>query len=198
MEGRPLEKDIEIEPANEQKLIARSRDGDTNAFGTLVAMHQEIALRVAHVVVRDHAEAEDVAQDAFIKAFAALDRFRAGSPFRPWLLRIVRNEAINRIRRRRRQERLALRVASEAVVASGDAASSPEAAAVLADEIRPVFRALDAISVRHRSVLIHRFVLGLSEEETATVLAIPRGTVKSRTARALAALRTELEGETDG
>lgn len=198
MEGRPLEKDIEIEPANEQKLIARSRDGDTNAFGTLVAMHQEIALRVAHVVVRDHAEAEDVAQDAFIKAFAALDRFRAGSPFRPWLLRIVRNEAINRIRRRRRQERLALRVASEAVVASGDAASSPEAAAVLADEIRPVFRALDAISVRHRSVLIHRFVLGLSEEETATVLAIPRGTVKSRTARALAALRAELEGETDG
>ncbi len=198
MEGRPLEKDIEIEPANEQKLIARSRDGDTNAFGTLVAMHQEIALRVAHVVVRDHAEAEDVAQDAFIKAFAALDRFRAGSPFRPWLLRIVRNEALNRIRRRRRQERLALRVASEAVVASGDAASSPEAAAVLADEIRPVFRALDAISVRHRSVLIHRFVLGLSEEETATVLAIPRGTVKSRTARALAALRTELEGETDG
>lgn len=198
MEGRPLEKDIEIEPANEQKLIARSRDGDTNAFGTLVAMHQEIALRVAHVVVRDHAEAEDVAQDAFIKAFAALDRFRAGSPFRPWLLRIVRNEALNRIRRRRRQERLALRVASEAVVASGDAASSPEAAAVLADEIRPVFRALDAISVRHRSVLIHRFVLGLSEEETATVLAIPRGTVKSRTARALAALRAELEGETDG
>jgi RNA polymerase sigma-70 factor (ECF subfamily) len=79
-------------------LIARSREGDGEAYGMLVARHQQVAFRTAYVVCGDAAEAQDAAQEAFLKAYAALPRFRAGAPFRPWLLRIVANEARNRRR----------------------------------------------------------------------------------------------------
>lgn len=115
MEGRPLE---------DRDLIARAKNGDKTAFGELVRVHQGMALRVAYLVLRDHAEAEDVTQDAFVKAYRSLHRFRAEEPFRPWLLKIVRNESLNRSRSRVRRERLAVRVANDPV--SGDAASSPE------------------------------------------------------------------------
>lgn len=182
MEGRPLD---------EQELIARSRDGDTGAFEQLVRIHQGIALRVAYLVVRDHGEAEDVTQEAFVKAFGSMGRFRPGSPLRPWLLRIVRNEALNRVRSRKRRERLAQRAGYDPV--SGDAVPSPEAVVTTEDLNRRVLDALDDLPERHRSVVAHRFLLDLSERETARVLGIPVGTVKSRTARALDKLRGQLD-----
>ena len=89
MEDRPLE---------EQELVERARSGDVGAYEQLVRRYQDLAVRVAHVVGGSAAEAQDAAQEAFVKAFAALGRFRAGAPFRPWLLRIVSNEAITRAR----------------------------------------------------------------------------------------------------
>ncbi|MDP9321875.1 MAG: siderophore-interacting protein, partial [Chloroflexota bacterium] len=76
--------------------MERARRGDQDAYGELVTRYQALAARVAYVITASPAEAEDVTQDAFVKAYYALDRFREGAPFRPWLLRIVANEAKNR------------------------------------------------------------------------------------------------------
>jgi RNA polymerase sigma factor (sigma-70 family) len=174
---------VEGRPLNEQDLIQRAKSGDVAAFEALVETHRQIASRVAFLVVGDQSEAEDVTQEAFVKAYHAMSRFRADASFRPWLLRIVRNEALNQRRRRGRQERLSLRLTHDPV--SGGAAPSPEATVMTAVERRTVLEAVDALPDRYRDVVIHRYLLGLSEAETAATLRIPAGTVKSRTARAL-------------
>ncbi len=150
-------------------------------------MHQPLALRVAYFVVRDHAEAADVTQDAFIKAYRSIRRFRTDAPLRPWLMRIVRNEALNRVRADRRRRRLELRVSGDP--ASGEAAPSPEADAMARDEQRRLLRHIDELPPRYRDVIAYRYLLGMSERETATALGLPPGTVKSRSARALDRLR---------
>ena len=181
MEGRPLD---------ERELIASAKNGDTRAFEQLVRIHQGIALRVAYLVVRDPSEAEDVTQDAFVKAYRSLDRFRAEAPFRPWLLRIVRNEALNQVRSTKRRETLALRAINDPV--SGDAAPSPEAEVMSEDESGRLLALIEDLPDRYRSVIVHRYLLGLSEEETSKILGLPTGTVKSRCSRALERLRSSL------
>jgi RNA polymerase sigma factor (sigma-70 family) len=174
---------VEGRPLNEQDLIQRAKNGDVAAFEALVQTHRQIALRVAFLVAGDQTEAEDVTQEAFVKAYHAMSRFRGDAPFRPWLLRIVRNEALNQRRRRGRQERLSLRLTHDPV--SGGAAPSPETMVMTAVERRTILEAVNALPDRYRDVVIHRYLLGLSEAETAATLRIPAGTVKSRTARAL-------------
>ncbi len=94
------------------------------AYEELVRLHQGIAFRTAYLVTRNAADAEEAAQDGFVKAYRALGRFRRGAPFRPWLLQIVGNEARNRGRSAGRRSALELRLAAEP---SGGAAPSPEA-----------------------------------------------------------------------
>jgi len=155
-----------------------------------VHRYQGIAFRTACLVAGNAADAEEAAQDAFVKAYRALGRFRTGAPFRPWLLKIVANEARNRRRSAGRRAGLTLRVAGTA--ASGDAAPSPEAA-VLTDERREeLLDAIGRLDDRDRDILVHRFLLELDEQETAEALGIRRGTVKSRTSRALERLRAEV------
>ena len=125
-----------------------------------------------------------------MKAFRALGRFHRGSPFRPWLLAIVANEARNRRRSAGRRDQLALRAAAE--VRPGDAASSPEAALLAAERRRRLLEAVNGLSDEHRLVLACRYFLELSEEETAAALDLRPGTVKSRLARALGRLREEV------
>jgi RNA polymerase sigma-70 factor (ECF subfamily) len=174
-------------------LIERSCNGDTEAFGTLVRIHQKAALRVAFLVVRDRAEAEDVTQEALVNAYKALGRFRADSPFRPWLLRIVRNEALNRIRGRKRREFYARQLFAESV--PGGAAPSPETILVVDSGRRAVLAAMERLPDKYRVVLYHRYLIDLSEAEVSEVLGIPKGTVKSRASRGLARLRGLLEAE---
>lgn len=183
---------VEGRPLDEAELIKRSIDGDTSAFEQLVLAHQGVALRVAYLVLRNHAEAEDVTQEAFVKAYRSLSGFRVGSPFRPWLFRIVRNEALNSIRGSRRRELREIKTSMDPV--SGDAAPSPETEALEAETRRLVLAALGELPLRFRQVLEHRFLLDLTEGETAAVLGIPAGTVKSRTARALKRMETAIEG----
>ena len=184
---------MESRPPDESTLVARARGGEAAAYEELVRMHQVIAFRVALVNTGDRADAEEAVQDAFVKAYRALGRFRSGAPFRPWLLRIVANEARNRRRAAGRRTGLALRVAG--TVASGDAAPSPEAA-VLSEERRDtLLAALGRLDERDRDVLVHRFLLELDEQETADALGVRRGTVKSRTSRALERLRAALPEE---
>lgn len=140
------------------------------------------------------AEAPDAVQDAFMKAYMALDRFRAEAPFRPWVLRIVANESKNRRRSSRRQERLTLQLAEDRP--SGDAAPSPEAVVLERTTRESLLAALSALPERDRLVVGYRYLVELSEEETAAVLGVRRGTVKSRLSRALARLRASLAEET--
>lgn len=174
-------------PPTEQEVVARAKRGDDDAFAQLVRPHEEIAFRTALIITRNAADAEDAAQEAVIKAFRALGRFRADAPFRPWLLAIVANEARNRRRSAGRRESLALRAATQAL--SGGAAPSPEGAVIAADDRARLLQAVEGLADAQRLVVSCRFFVGLNEEETAAVLGIRRGTVKSRLARALERLR---------
>jgi RNA polymerase sigma-70 factor, ECF subfamily len=182
---------VEGRPSGERELVLRAQRGDEHAFETLVRDHWEIAFRLAYVITRNATDAEDVAQDAVVKAWRALGRFRDSEPLRPWLLRIVANEARNRRRSAGRRAQLALRAEREQV--SGDAAPSPEDAVVAAEERRRLLRELDGLPERARLVLACRYLLDLSEAETATALGVRPGTVKSRAARGLERLR-EIHG----
>jgi len=176
---------VEGRPREEQELVLRAQRGDERAYEELVRAHQEIAFRVAYLITRNAADAEEASQDGFVKAWRALGRFRTAEPLRPWLLRIVANESRNRRRSAGRREHLAIR----AVASPGEAAPSPEEAAVGSDERRRLLAALDELPDQARLVLACRYLLGLSEDETASALGVRRGTVKSRSARALARLR---------
>ena len=156
-------------------------------------MHQAIAFRVALVNAGDPADAEEAVQDAFVKAYRALGRFRDGAPFRPWLLKIVANESRNRRRSAGRRAGLALRIAGTAT--PGDAAPSPEAAVLSHEQRSELLDALGRLDGRDRDILVHRFLLELDEQETAAALGLRRGTVKSRTSRALERLRGGLGEE---
>ena len=132
-------------------------------------------------------EADDVVQEAFVKAFRHLSRFRAGEPFGPWLLRIVANETRNLTRSRRRREALALRLGTAAP--EGTAQNGPADEVLAAERRARLVAAMNALPDRERQVLVCRYFLELSEAETAQVLAWPLGSVKSRTWRALNRLR---------
>ncbi len=153
-------------------------------------LHQTIAFRTAWVITRSAADAEEAAQDGFVKAHAALPRFREGSPFRPWLLAIVANEARNRVRGAGRRVRLAQRVAEER--RPDDAVPSPEAALLDSEQREELLAAIERLPQPAREAIACRYLLELSEEETAAALDCARGTVKSRLSRALERLRVEL------
>jgi RNA polymerase sigma factor (sigma-70 family) len=182
VEGRPLDR------SEDDELIERAKRGDVRSYEQLVERYQGIAVRTAYLVTRASQDAEDAAQEAFVKAYYALPRFRDGAPFRPWLLRIVTNEASNRVRSARRRERLALRVA-ERDRPSGDAAPSPEAAALELERDRVLLDAVARLPRRDQQVIGYRYFLDLSEAEMAQALGVRPGTVKSRLSRAMGRLR---------
>ncbi|MBE2317557.1 sigma-70 family RNA polymerase sigma factor [Solirubrobacter sp. CPCC 204708] len=166
--------------------MALASEGDGDAYASLVRAHQDIAFRTAMLITLNAADAEEAAQDAFIKAWRALPRFRAGEPWRPWLLTIVANEARNRRRSAGRRTALELRAEPPREDVSAEAT-------VLATESRAaLLGALGRLREDDRLVLGCRFLLELSEAETAAALGVRKGTVKSRTSRALERLKVEL------
>jgi RNA polymerase sigma-70 factor, ECF subfamily len=182
-------------PDSEAALVERARGGDAVAYGSLVRAHQDIAFRVACLAGGLATEAEEAAQEGFVKAWRALPRFRAGAPFRPWLLAIVANEARNRRRAAGRRAGLALRAAEVAEREPGTGGASPESQLLASTRRDALLSALAELDERDRSVLTCRYLLDLSEEETAAALGCRRGTVKSRTSRALARLRERVQVE---
>jgi RNA polymerase sigma-70 factor (ECF subfamily) len=175
---------------SEGVLVQRARAGDVSAYEELVRRHQDVAFRTAVLLAGGAAEAEDAAQEAFVKAHRALGRFRADAPFRPWLLAIVANEARNRRRSAARRQSLALRLAEDRP--AGEAAPSPEAAVLDHERRAGLLAALERLRPEDREVIGCRYLLELSEAETAEVLRCPKGTVKSRLSRALERLRTTM------
>ncbi|HEY4348523.1 MAG TPA: RNA polymerase sigma factor [Gaiellaceae bacterium] len=182
---------MEGRPHDQRELVLRARRGDAHAFAALVQPHEETAFRLAYVIAGNAADAEEAAQEGLIKVWRALGRFRESEPLRPWLLRIVANEARNRKRSTGRRSRLAVR--AEVERSSGDAAPSPEDIVSSRDENRRLREALDELPEPARVVLSCRYLLELSESETAAALGVRPGTVKSRTARALDQLRERYE-----
>lgn len=194
-DGRPavgfrteLEEEIDRreQAAEEAAALARVRAGDPAAYAALVVLHAPMAKRLA-VLSGAGSEADDVVQEAFVKAYEALPRFREGAGFRPWLLRIVVNETRNLQRGRSRRALRELRVATEDVVTR--TVDDPADAAVSSARRTGLLDAVDTLPDDLREVVTCRYLLELSEAETADTLGVPAGTVKSRLHRALASLR---------
>jgi RNA polymerase sigma factor (sigma-70 family) len=174
-------------PRPDAELVTRAQGGETSAYEELVRRHAQIAFRTAYLVTGSAADAEEAVQDSFVKAHRALGRFRPGAPFRPWLLQIVANEARNRRRSAGRRGALVLRAREEGP--SEGAAPSPERALLSVEERTVLLEALESLPERDRLVIACRYLLELSEAETAAALGCRRGTVKSRLSRALERLR---------
>jgi RNA polymerase sigma-70 factor (ECF subfamily) len=142
------------------------------------------------------ADAEEAAQDGFVKAWRALARFRDGQPFRPWLLAIVANEARSRRRAAGRRAAWTRRAATAEGTAGGaDAAAwscDPLALAIAGERRGELLAALAALGARDREVLSLRYLLDMSEDEMALALGCRHGTIKSRLSRALTRLREEV------
>jgi RNA polymerase sigma-70 factor (ECF subfamily) len=176
---------------DEQHLIVAAKAGDKHAYGQLLERHQAVAFRAACLIIGSAAEAEDATQDACVKAWLALRRFRPGAPFRPWLVRIAINEARNRRRGAGRRAALVLRLSPDPTGA--ESAPSAEAEALAGAERGHLASAVGRLREDDQLVIAARYFLGLSEAETAIALGVRRGTVKSRLSRALGRLQTELE-----
>ena len=186
---------MEGRPADDGELFARAQRGNTAAYAEIVHRYQLVAFRTAYVITGSAADADDAAQEGFVKAYRALATFRPGAEPRPWLLQIVANEARNRVRSTGRRRQVELRLAEG--FRPGGAAPSPEAATVAAEERRRLLSLVNELSDEDRLVISSRYFLELSGEETAAALGIPEGTVKSRLSRALARLRTRVEEAAD-
>jgi RNA polymerase sigma-70 factor (ECF subfamily) len=176
------------------ELIDDAIAGDHAAYAELVRRYSAIAHRTA-VLIAGPADAEDAVQDGFIRAFYALPRFRRGAPVKPWLLAIVANAARNKRRAAGQQPRLRDRLSGDRAVGPLHLAPSAESAVLRGDDRAALIAAIDALPERARLVVTCRYLLELSEAETAAVLGWPAGTVKSRLSRALDSLRATLGEE---
>ena len=168
------------------EAVARACDGDLDAYCVLVARYTLRAHRAAFLLGAGE-ESDDVVQEAFVKAFRHLSRFRVGEPFGPWLLRIVANETKNLSRSRRRRAALALRLGT--AESPGPATDGPIDEVLAAERRARLLAVVSELPHRQRQVLVCRYFLDLSEAETAQVLDWPLGSVKSRTSRAVNKLR---------
>lgn len=168
--------------AEERKLIGEAQRGSRDALAELYAAHWPRAHRAAYLVVHDAGAAEDIAQDAFLAAVDALDRFDRRRPFGPWLHRIVINRAIDWGRREALRRN------------SGDPDDEPAAAPPeqLSGELMP---ALAQLPPEQRAVVVLRHLLEYTPGEIARMLELPRGTVNSRLRRGLDQLRNLIEVE---
>ena len=172
---------------DEQDLIAYAQRGDIQAYEQLVQQYEQIAFRVAYLITHEEHEAADAAQDAFLRAYRALGSFKLGQSFRPWLLRIVTNTALNRIQAAQRRDRMNERYTQQVMVENDHL--SIEGLAVKREQQQRLIAAVGQLSSDQQSLIALRYFLELPEAEVAAALNIPRGTVKSRLHRTLAKLR---------
>ena len=170
--------------ASERRLVREAQHGSAEALAALYAAHWRRAHRAAYLVVHDAAAAEDIAQDAFLAAVDALDRFDRRRPFAPWLHRIVVNRAIDWARRE------ALRRSVDDDPAERAAAERP--AEAIGGEL---MAALAELPADQRGAVVLRYLLDYTPGEIARMLELPRGTVNSRLRRGLDRLRDLIEVE---
>jgi RNA polymerase sigma factor (sigma-70 family) len=170
----------------EQELIGRAQRGEEQACQALVRQYEQIAFRVAFLITHDEHEAAEAAQEGFVRAFRALHSFKLGHPFRPWLLRIVTNLALNRVQSRQRRLKM-----EERYIRQQTAIPDPAVENIVADKEQQqhLLQAVSRLSSKDQALISMRYFLELPEWEVAEALDIPIGTVKSRLHRTLARLR---------
>jgi RNA polymerase sigma-70 factor, ECF subfamily len=172
----------------EQSWVRQAQAGDIEAWSLLVETYQQPVFRLAYLLLGDPDDAEDVAQETFIRAYGALNRFRADLPLRPWLLRITTNLTHNWRRSASRYMAALQRTLSPP---EPTPPTSPEGT----DDAELLWQAVRRLSIKDQQVLYMRFFLDCSEEEMAEVLNKARGTIKSRLHRALRRLKAVLPAE---
>lgn len=165
--------------SSDADLVRRARGGDRAAFHQLVERHADGLYRLAMMTLRHAADAQDVVQETLLGAFEGLDRYRGEASVRTWLVRILMNQVA---RHRRRQGIRRMAMLDETTIAATSAVAASDAR-------MDVAQLLGQLSSEHRDVLVLREIEGLSYEEMAVALSVPRGTVESRLFRARAALR---------
>jgi len=188
-----VELPLTLSPRNgEAELVARAAAGDHEAYASLVRPHERTAFRVAGAITGSNAGAEEATQNGLVKAYRSLDRFKDGAPFRPWLLRIVVNEAHNVLRAEQRHRRLGLRAAEQ-----HDApAAAPEETVLAREELEQVLAALRRLPEQDRVAIALRYFAELPDPEAAALVGASQEAYRVRLLRARRRLQTLLE-ETD-
>jgi RNA polymerase sigma-70 factor, ECF subfamily len=184
--------------AAEQALVERCLLGDPESFRPLVHRYQRVAFSVALRMLGSRADAEDVAQQGFVDAFAALDRFRGeerNNAFCNWLLRIVINRAKDVLKSKKRTEEPLDGDVAGAQAMFAHETTDPETNALQGQERRRLERALLRVPTKYREILVLKDVEDLSYEEIRAILRLPITTLKIRVVRARAMMRVELERE---
>lgn len=170
---------------DQEKIIARARRGDADAFEQLVVAYREQVFRLALRMCGSEADADEVGQEAFLSAWKALPNFRGESQFSTWLYQLTTHAAIDLMRREKRQ----IAAADITEVSAADPAPSPQQQAEQSEQREIVRDAILQLAPEQREVVVLRFMEELSYEEIGAVLKLPSGTVKSRLNRAKAQLK---------
>ncbi|HUZ02530.1 MAG TPA: sigma-70 family RNA polymerase sigma factor [Thermomicrobiaceae bacterium] len=170
--------------ADEGEAIARLRRGDVDGPAALVARYQTEATRVAQLITRDRALAEDVVQSAFVRVYGRIEQFDASRPFAPWFFRMVSRDAVKAAQRASRQVPLSVCPAGSALEQVRDEAPGPEELLATLEQVDSVAAALAQLSPAERAVIVLRYYVGLTDREVALRLGSPPGTVRWRLHRA--------------
>src|SRR5581483_9150925 len=156
----------------EQDWIRRAQRGELAAYDALVRAYETLAFRAAYLVTHDTQEAADAAQDAFVRAYRALHSFRLGEPFRPWLLRIVTNQALNRIQAQQRRTRMTERYV-QTMNAMTDT-PTPQRNLEAREQNETLMRAVGRLKPEEQALIALRYFLELPESQVADALNIPQ------------------------
>ncbi|APV52255.1 RNA polymerase subunit sigma [Betaproteobacteria bacterium GR16-43] len=191
-----------IAPKDDRDFATRLAAGDAAAFTEMMRKHNRRLYRTARAILRDDAEAEDALQEAYLSAYRALPGFRADAKLSTWLVRIVANESLGRLRKRKRSAEVIVldegaSLHSESVMSVESPVELPERAALRAETRRLIEARIDELPEQFRTVFILRELEEMSVDEVAASLDIPEATVRSRHFRAKGLLRESLSREID-
>ncbi|MER8424911.1 RNA polymerase sigma factor [Mesorhizobium sp. M1403] len=181
--------------SGDMQLVGRALARDGDAFRTIIKTHNQRLYRIARGVVRNDSEAEDIVQEAYVRAFAHLEAFRGDASLATWLSRIVINEALGRLRKRRRMVAMPENPQAEIIRFPLNPSDDPERTMAQRQILELVERATDSLPDVYRMVFVARVIEGLSIEETGELLGVRPETIKTRLHRARALVRKALDDQ---
>ncbi len=183
-------------------LVDKAKNGDKDAFGLLVEKYRSFVYRTVYFDLKNPDDANDIAQEVFIKAYRSLEGFRYDSEFSTWLYRISKNTVYDFLRKSKNSKSVSLSAMTtddsdgrEYDIADDKESSNPESAYIKAERVKIIRQAIRELSDEHKEIIILRDMQEMSYDEISKKLGISEGTVKSRLSRARMALKKKLEGK---